>query len=249
MWAVWVEIPWPGRCPPPQTTPLLLKFCGLPTKQLCYSNFIESHTHNPSCLFSAFYSIFIPFHSPGSSSPLAQCFANSFQRITYQIKHYFLPVLPLSLLQPSPSSSLKNRRFFSVPSPKPIIIFFPEIQSTLSPHCLSHHLLLCSDPKPPFSLLSTSSFIPSQLKIYLKTLLTALPPCILLMVFQSPSHQPYIIHQPSVWFSCWDEPTTAIYAEQYCLFVFLCSPICLSICSPLFYTPILSSWGRILLFV
>lgn len=159
MWAVWVEIPWPGRCPPPQTTPLLLKFCALPTKQLCYSNFIESHTHNPSCLFSAFYSVFIPFHSPGSSSPLAQCFANSFQRITYQIKHYFLPVLPLSLLQPSLSSSLKNRRFFSVLSPKPIIIFFQKSSPrclliaylTISSSALTLNLRFLSSPPPALS--------------------------------------------------------------------------------------------------
>lgn len=152
-----------------------------------------------------------------------------------------------SLLFPSPSYSLllhplsrtEGSSQFSLLSP---LLFFPSdpVPTISSSSALTRNLHF---------LVSTSSFVLSQLKIRLKTLLTALPPRILLMVFQSPSHQPYIIHQPSVWFSCREEPTTAIYAEQYRLFVFLCSPICLSICSPLFYTPILSSWGRILLFV
>lgn len=150
-----------------------------------------------------------------------------------------------SLFFPSPSYSLllhplSRTEGSSQFSLKPIINFFQRS----SPHCLLIAYLTISSSALTLNLRflsSTSSFTLSQLKIHLKTLLTTLPPCILLMVFQSPSHQPYIIHQPSVWFSCQDEPTTAIYAEQYRLFVFLCSPICLSICSPLFHTPILSS--------
>lgn len=79
-----------------------------------------------------------------------------------------------SLFFPSPSYSLllhplsrtEGSSPFSLPSP--LLFFPPAIRSTLSPHCLSHHLLLCSDPKPPFSLLSTPSFTLSQLGIHLK---------------------------------------------------------------------------------
>lgn len=48
---------------------------------------------------------------------------------------------------------------------------------------------------------------------------------------------------------CGDEPTAAISTEQCRLFVLSCSPICPSICSPRVYAPVLSSWGRFLLFV
>lgn len=50
----------------------------------------------------------------------AQCFANSFQKMTDQIKHDFLPVLPLSQEQKVPLSSILSP-----------LLFFPAAKSTL----------------------------------------------------------------------------------------------------------------------